>query len=313
MSLCVAIVTDEPGWHGRRLRKAFAARGVDSRYVSLLHARIELGSSTRIVLPGFEDCLPDAVFVRGVPGGSLQQVVLHLNVLHALQGLGIPVYNDGRAIERSVDKSLTSLRLQQAGLPTPQTWVCSDAAMAKAITLRETRDAWPLVCKPLFGSQGEGIRLVRSVSDLPDAEAVDNVWYLQRFIGDHGALTGTEDGSQWQVSDWRVFVIGGHAVAAMRRSAPGLLANVAQGGQCQAALVDGELRHLAEAAVACLDMAYAGVDLMRDIQGNWWLIEVNSIPAWRGLQGVTKVDIAARLADDLLGRCTTYDSEGVAE
>ena len=47
----------------------------------------------------------------------------------------------------------------------------------------------------------------------------------------------------------------------------GLLANVAQGGNCQAVLVDGELRRLAEAAVDCLQMNYAGVDLMRDADG----------------------------------------------
>ena len=121
----VAVVTDDPGWHGRRLREALSARGADGRFVSLLEARIELGGRARVALPGFERRLPDAVFVRGVPGGSLQQVVFHLNVLHALKDLGVTVYNDGRAVERSVDKCLTTLRLQRAGLSTPPTWVCT--------------------------------------------------------------------------------------------------------------------------------------------------------------------------------------------
>ena len=128
MSLRVAIVTDDPGWHGRKLRRAFASRGVDTRYVSLSGARLDLDGGAGICLPGFERTLPDAVFVRGVPGGSLEQVVCHLNVLHALSELDVPVYNDGRAIERSVDKSLTSLKLCRAGLPTPPTWVTSDRA-----------------------------------------------------------------------------------------------------------------------------------------------------------------------------------------
>ena len=66
---------------------------------------------------------------------------------------------------------------------------------------------------------------------------------------------------------------------------------------------EGELRHLAEDAAAALDMAYAGVDLMRDGRGQWWLIEDNSIPAWKGLQGVSQFDIAGCLADDLIRRC----------
>lgn len=289
----IAIVTDDPGWHGRRLREAFAQRGVDSSYVSLLDARFDLSGHVHVALPGFGGALPDAVFVRGVPGGSLQQVVFHLNVLHALKDLGVPVYNDGRAIERSVDKSLTSLRLRQKGLPTPATWVCSDLEYARDLVRREAGHEWPLICKPLFGSQGQGIRLVHSMDQLPNAAAVDNVWYLQRFVGD----------VREAARDWRVFVVAGRAVAAMRRTAPGWLANVAQGAECHAVLPDGELKRLAEDASAVLDMAYAGVDLMRDGRGQWWLIEVNSIPAWKGLQAVSRFDIAGCLADDLMRRC----------
>lgn len=295
----VAIITDDPGWHGRQLRAAFARRGVDSEYASLNGALLRLIGEPRVELPGFEQQMPDAVFVRGIPGGSLEQVVCHLNVLHALSDLGVPVYNDGRAIERSVDKSLTTLRLHQSGLPSPATWVCSDRELAADCVRDMAARGQSLLCKPLFGSQGNGITYVACVDDLPPAEAVGNVWYLQQFIGSRGT----------SASDWRVFVVGGRAIAAMRRTAPGWLANVAQGGACQAALPEGQLAQLAEAATRCLDMAYAGVDLMCDSDGRWWLIEVNSIPAWKGLQGVTQTDIAGLLADDLLRRCDTRQSE----
>lgn len=289
----VAIVTDDPGWHGRRLCEALAARGVDSRYTSLSQARIRLDHEAAVTLCGFDDGLPDAVFVRGVPGGTLEQTVYYLNVLHALHDLGVPVYNDGRAIERSVDKSYTSLRLRHAGIPTPDTWIAADADQAIEIVRRETAHGGLLMCKPLFGSQGQGIVCVAAIDDLPDEQMTRGVWYLQRFVGDRNG----------PASDWRVFVIDGHAIAAMRRTAPGWLANIAQGGQCHAAVPEGDLGRLAEAAVVSLDMAYAGVDLVRDSADRWWVIEVNSIPAWKGLQGVSQVDIAACLADDLLRRC----------
>lgn len=302
MSLRVAIVTDEPGWHGKRLRTAFAARGVDSAFTSLTQAQIDLDAAPCVRLPSFDDALPDAVFVRGVPGGSLEQIVFHLNVLHALRDLGVPVYNDGRAIERSVDKCLTSLRLQQAGLSTPPTWVTSDAQRAEAIVHRQLAVGGALLCKPLFGSQGQGIQLLTEPQQSPAASEVNGVWYLQRFIGQPAA----------QGSDWRVFVVAGRAIAAMRRTGTSWLANVAQGGVCQAVLVDGELSQLAEAAVACLQMDYAGVDIMRDADGRWWVIEVNSIPAWYGLQSVCQVDIAGCLVDDLLRHCVRADARGVA-
>jgi glutathione synthase/RimK-type ligase-like ATP-grasp enzyme len=89
----------------------------------------------------------------------------------------------------------------------------------------------------------------------------------------------------------------------MDRSAPGHCANVARGGRGSAAPIDDAAARMALDAVRCLDMDYAGVDLVEDGDGRWWLIEVNSIPAWRGLQAATGVDIAGLLADALLERC----------
>src|SRR5579859_4147885 len=132
----VAILTDDPGWHGARLREAFLTRGVDASFASLRDCRFELHRAGRsVVLPGFEDRLPDGVFVRGVPGGTLEQVVLRLDVLHALRELDIPVYNDARAIERTVDKGMTSFLVDRAGLPTPPTCVTETAARARAFLL----------------------------------------------------------------------------------------------------------------------------------------------------------------------------------
>ncbi len=303
MTLRIAIVTDEPGWHGCKLRQAFAARGAQSRTVSLTDAQIRLDDRTTLCLEGFENRLPDAVFVRGVPGGSLEEIVFYLNVLHGLHDLGVVVYNDGRAIERSVDKSLTSMRLQMAGLPVPTTWICRDQAQAQTVAREHARAESPLICKPLFGSQGIGIQRVESEENLPSADEVNHVWYLQTFVG----------ADLQHACDWRVFVVGGKAVAAMRRTAPGWLANVAQGGSCHAALPEGEPARLAEAAVQCLDMSYAGVDLIQDASGTWWVIEVNSIPAWYGLQKTTHIDIAGLLADDLLARCAATCRNGVAQ
>ena len=67
-------------------------------------------------------------------------------------------------------------------------------------------------------------------------------------------------------------------------------------------LDDLRLCRLAEEAVRVLDMDYAGVDIIRDRQGRYAVLEVNSIPAWKGLQGVTDTSIADRLVDDLLAR-----------
>jgi tetrahydromethanopterin:alpha-L-glutamate ligase len=295
-TLRVAIVTDDPGWHGARLRRAFEARGVEARYVSLRDCHLDLGAGGHGVrIPGFETGLPDGVFVRGVPGGTLEQVVLRLDVLHALRELDIPVYNDARAIERTVDKGMTSFLLDRAGLPTPPTCVTETAARARAFLLAETAAGHDVVAKPLFGSQGVGLRRLKAGADIPDPSECGGVWYLQRYVE-----TGAGDAG-WH--DWRVFVVGGVAVAAMVRRGASWVNNVAQGARCETAVLEPELVRLAVDACAAVGTDYGGVDLLRAQDGRLQVLEVNSVPAWKGLQSVTHVDIASLLADDFLGRC----------
>ena len=290
----IAIATDDPGWHGARIKHAFVARGFDSEYVSLTACRLNLdGDGLPIIMPGFDSGLPDGVFVRGVPGGSLEQVTFYLDVLHGLKLLGVPVYNDARAIERTVDKGMTSFLMKQAGIPTPPTWVAHGREQALAIAARELANGHPVVSKPLFGSQGEGLQRHEHPEDLDHLAESNGIFYLQRYIH-----------SGEQPHDWRVFVINGKTVAAMRRCGLTWLNNVAQGARCEPARLDDLLLcRLAEDAVKAVGMAYAGLDIIRDAQGRYTVIEVNSVPAWKGLQSVSDVVIADLLADDFLSRC----------
>ena len=290
----IAIITDDPGWHGARLKQAFGVRGFDACYVSLTACRLNLDSEgPPVFMPGFETELPDGVFVRGVPGGSLQQVSFFLDVLHGLALLGVPVYNDARSIERTVDKGMTSFLLHCAEIPTPPAWVCNDRNTALAIAARELAQGHQLVSKPLFGSQGEGVQRHRSLDDLDMLAESNGIFYLQRFVS---------CGSNYH--DWRVFVIRGKAIAAMRRYGVSWLNNVAQGAHCEPERLDDTvLRRLAEDAAGAIDMPYAGIDIIRDEMGGYSVIEVNSVPAWKGLQSVSDVVIADRLADDFLSKC----------
>ena len=288
----IAIFTDDPGWHGKQLKRAFAQKGYQADFLSLMECRIDLSGpdSAGLVLPGFESCLPDGVFVRGISGGTLEQVILRLDYLHLLPKMGVPVYNSVRAIEKSVDKAMTSLLLHQAGIPTPPTWVMESASQARVLLIRELALGHEMVLKPLFGSQGNGLIRMATPADLPSRESYQGVYYLQRYIGSTAGA--------WE--DYRVLVIGGTSRAAMTRKGTCWINNVAQGASCQVAPTDPELFTLAESATLALGMDYAGVDLMRDSEGRLFVLEVNSIPAWRGLQTVVEDDIATMLANDFI-------------
>lgn len=289
----IVIFSDEPGWHGRMLRQAFANLGHAAVYVPLSACEFDLsGERPRLVIPGFAHDLPAAVFVRGVAGGSLEQVVLRLNVLHCLEMLGVPVCNSGRAIERTVDKGMTSFLLCQRQIPTPRTWVCEDVTQARVLAAAEFAAGRMLVQKPLFGSQGEGVVRLRSLAELEWSRPASGVYYLQEYL----------DRSGPPYRDWRVLVVAGRAVAAMERISPHWVTNRAQGARCIAAALDPSMRSLAEAAAAAVAIDYAGIDLMQDVSGRWLVGEVNGIPAWQGLQATCELDIAALLARTCLAR-----------
>jgi tetrahydromethanopterin:alpha-L-glutamate ligase len=294
----IAIFTDEIGWHTRQLQAALRARGAIGRTIDLADCHVDTHASRHgLVIPGFGRELPVAALVRGIAGGSFEQVTKRLTVMHMLRDLGVPVYNDARAIERSVDKAMTSLRLRAAGVPTPPTWTTESPSQAQRVVMRESAAGHALVLKPLFGSQGRGLQRVGWVDGahvpLPSlGRDFGGLAYLQRFVVP----------TQAPGFDWRVLVIGGRAVAAMRRVGTHWIHNIAQGARALPAVLTPALAATAERAARALEMDYAGVDLMPGADGTVQVIEVNGVAAWQGLQRVTGFNIARALVDDLFDR-----------
>lgn len=288
----IVIFTDEPGWHGAQLSAWFAAHGAHASYVSLTECHVDLeANAAGFVVGALGDALPDGVFVRGIPGGSLEAITLRLDLLHRLAALGVPVINSARTIERTVDKAMTSLLLHGHGIPTPATFVSESLERTRAYVEDALSRGVTLVKKPLFGSQGRGLRRITAMSDLGYLMPGE-VCYLQHFI----ALDAEH------YSDYRVMVVEGRALAAMQRISSHWITNRAQGASCHALPLSDELAHWAEQAARAVDADYAGVDLLRDADGRWLVTEVNGIPAWQGLQFATGLDITAALAAACLRR-----------
>jgi RimK family alpha-L-glutamate ligase len=285
----VGIVSDRPDWHAREITKALKTLGVAPVSIRLEACAFDTGSATGLRLDGFADRLPDALFVRTISGGSFEAVTMRLGILHALRELGVMVWNDARAVERCVDKSMTSFLLAQSGIPTPQTWTTQDRDAACAIVAREAA-AGPLVLKPLFGSQGRGLRLIRTPDELPPPADIAGVYYLQRFVGVE------RDGFH----DFRLLVSRGRVVAAMMRHSAEWITNIKRGGRPVTVVANDDTRTLAVRAAAAVGADFAGVDILYDRDEQPSVLEVNSMPAWSGLQKVTPARIAAILAADLV-------------
>jgi tetrahydromethanopterin:alpha-L-glutamate ligase len=297
----VGLVIDRPDWHARELIGALSARGIETVTVRLDRCGIATGSDSGLHIDGFGKAVPDALVVRTISGGTFEAVTLRLGVLHALRQLGVTVWNDARTIERCVDKSMTSFLLSRAGIATPATWATESYEQAYAIVEREAAEG-PLVLKPLFGSQGRGLMLIRQPADLPQAEqAAGRVFYLQRFIG-----AELRDGYH----DFRLLVVQGRVVAAMRRHSSHWVTNIKRGGRPVAVAVNDEMKTLALRAAAAVGANFVGVDIVYGTDERPVVLEVNSMPAWSGLQRVTPVSIATVFADALAAELAIRHSRG---
>lgn len=286
----IALVTASLDRHARDMLAAFKAAGAVVKAVELAEIAYDSEARHGLVLPWFGEDLPDAVCVRTLDAGSFEQVTRRLGVLHALTRLGVLVSNDAVAIERCVDKSMTSFLLGRAGLPSPRSWTVE--SREAAVRILEAEGA-PLVLKPLFGAQGKGLRLIRRAEELPGAGEIAGVYYLQRFA---------EHGTDGLFTDYRILVSNGRAAAGMMRQAGQWITNIKQGATAVPMAPDAELDALAVAAAAAVGGDFCGVDLLRDGRGAAQVIEVNSMPAWTGLQKASGIDIPALRARDLLDR-----------
>jgi glutathione synthase/RimK-type ligase-like ATP-grasp enzyme len=145
------------------------------------------------------------------------------------------------------------------------------------------------VLKPLFGAQGKGLRLIQRPEDLPRSEEIAGIYYLQRFQSN-----GAQD-----FTDYRLFVLRGRVIATMMRRASTWITNVKQGGEPLAISTDPKMERLAIAAAEAVGAAIAGVDVLIGSDGAPTVLEVNSMPAWSGLQKVSKLNIAEAIASAL--------------
>jgi tetrahydromethanopterin:alpha-L-glutamate ligase len=287
----ILIVSDKSNARSQGLAIRLSQRGAFVATAPLASIAFDTGSASGLAIPGFDEGLPDAVIVRSIAAGSFEAITRRLGVLHALGNLSVPVWNSAQAIERCVDKSMTTFLLEKAGLPTPPTFCVEGFSAAEEIARREL-PLTPLVLKPLFGAQGRGIRLIRELADLPPPEEVNDVYYLQHYVPRAGP----------PFRDFRVFVCAGKAVAMMSRRGEDWITNVNRGAAPEQVSGTGEaeLARLAVAAAAAVGADFAGVDIIPAPDGALLVLEVNSMPAWSGLQSVVAVNIADAIADALL-------------
>lgn len=174
---------------GARVAEALRERGFEVTEIDVDQSLVQRLESNR----------PDAVFVamhgRGGEDGTLQEL---------LEILGLPYTGSGvLASMQCMDKTLSKLMMQQAGIPTPEFVSFNETAFrsfgaADSLDRIEERFGFPLVVKPARQGSALGIKFAGERSQMPSALvsafSYDDRVLIERFIGGREIAVSILDG-----------------------------------------------------------------------------------------------------------------------
>jgi len=287
----IAVLGNEGSWYYADIARAAKRHDIVCTRIDFPSLSATVGNSEWPSLSANDLDLStvDAIIVRTMPPGSLEQVVFRMDALGQLAESGLLVINSPKAIECAVDKYRTTAALFAVGLRVPETIVCEnfEAAMQAFEMLGSD-----VVVKPIFGAEGRGI--VR-VSDIEIAtrtfrtlSRLNAVLYLQKYIQHDG-------------SDIRILVLNNQILGSMQRhSTEDFRVNVSRNGTATAYQPTVEECEMALRAAQVTDTCFAGVDLLYNEQGICYVIEVNAVPGWQAFSKVTQIDVADKLLQHIL-------------
>ncbi len=284
----VLILTDQKGWHYHQLKKSFESKNIFVESANLDELSIAINDNKNQIIKNNGEILSGItdVFVRHIPGGTLEEVIINLNILKVFACHGINIMNTSENIETTVDKSLTSIKLRQAGILTPDTWVIRGKNNCKKM-ITSLLSKHPLIYKPLFGSQGDNIVKITEISDFNKIINDSNIFYIQKFLE-------TEPSH-----DYRVLIAKNKnksMVYAMMRYSNSYINNISKGAMCVPIKADQDIIKTAINAASVINIPFCGVDIIKYDNKNY-VIELNSIPAWKGMQSTVEHNISNEITD----------------
>lgn len=268
-------------YSNKRIMEAGEARGHEMVFLNVEHAYMKLDVHSPEIRYRGGNILNqfDAIIPRIKPAVTFYGCAL----LRQFKHLGVYCLNSADAITQSRDKLFASLLFSENDINIPITGFAKSPMDTKDL-IRMVNGA-PLIIKLLESTQGRGVVLAETNKA---AESVINAFksvktniLVQEFIKEANG------------QDIRCFVVNGRVVAAMQRQAEKgeFRANIHQGGQASLIKITAEERKLALKATKVLNLAVAGVDIIRSNKGPL-LLEVNSSPGLEGIEKATGTDIA---------------------
>ncbi|WP_419213486.1 30S ribosomal protein S6--L-glutamate ligase [Maribacter sp. X9] len=280
--LKIALLASNPLlYSNKRLMEAAEARGHEIVFLNVEQAYMKLDAHSPEIRYRGGNILKDfdAVIPRIKPAVTFYGCAL----IRQFNNLGVYCQNSAEAITQSRDKLFASQLFSKNDIHIPITGFAKSPMDTK--DLIKMVNGAPLIIKLLESTQGKGVVLAETNKA---AESVINAFksvntniLVQEFIKEANG------------QDIRCFVVNGKVVASMQRQAQKgeFRANIHQGGTASIIKITSDEKKLALKAAKVLNLAVAGVDIIRSNKGPL-LLEVNSSPGLEGIENATGKDIA---------------------
>ncbi len=290
--------TNPEGWRLEKLSSSLRRHKVSHRplYPWLFSTHIHDGSveyhydSVPLTGPSAQPSF-DLIYVIALGFEDLQEVLYKLRLLRELRSAGTRIINKVETIETCRNKVNMTLRMASKGVKMPKTMITESVHLALDF-VRENR---PCVLKPITGLQGRGLIMIPA--EMREGDMVD---YISWFQAKHGRdVIYIQEFIDHPNYDIRALVVGGEVVSKMRRFNPeGWKTNIAAGAQPLPS--EDDIDGIALEAAEAVGGEVVGVDVLPSTDGEFFVLEVNAFPGWKGLQEVTRDSIADGVANYLL-------------
>lgn len=218
----------------------------------------------------------------------VKDIELELSFIKQFQLMGIPLVNKYLPISQAMNKLRAMQILTKVGIPVPKTIVVRKFEFlddcVKAV------GGYPVIIKAPFGTHGKGVTLIESRRSL--YSTLDILWKFTR-----SSITLIQEYvAEASGCDYRVIVVGGKVVAAMKRIARvgDFRSNLSLGGVAEKVVLTPLEKKIAVKASEALGLEISGVDILRSKEGPL-VMEINPCPGLLGVSQATSVNVAEHM------------------
>jgi len=261
---------------------------IDSEFILFDDLEVQIGAKTKFVKDGkpiFENFSGNERFIIRRSRGNFEKCVVFAEILKQRNF----IFTDSfRSISTNLNKEIFLATIESEILPHPPNSFFIEAGKK----IHENKKlSFPLLTKPVLGRHGEDIFIHKNLESLQNAiNKSSETLIIQEYLEVE--------------SEFRAFVIGDKVLGVVKKipASGTTIANYAAGAEFIQTDLPKELLDESIRLCQSQEIDIGGVDIARDREGNYFLLEINRCPEFQAFAKATKIDVAGEMIKFVLGK-----------